>query len=289
LPLQVPAKPHSLLTKHLVKKRARFNYHLHTQANEEEIRRKFIKLNKCIPQNITVQTWFSLLLKTWCKTISGLQIKKEIKRLVLYNGISAKGIAETNTERHYFTGNLNIYSDKLSKFVVQCNTLSKGSVLDRLSRIYTDLYIDEVQDLAGYDLEFLKLLFKSSINTLLVGDPRQGTYSTNNSLKNKRFKKSQIVNFFEDNTIKIDTDDSSLVINYRSCPSICDLSNKLYPSFKVTTSGNSTITGHDGIFLVKKGDVDTYLKNYNPVQLRDSIRTPVNESYNVITFGNLKD
>lgn len=130
-----------------------------------------------------------------------------------------------------------------------CNKLSNGLVLNRLSRIYSDIFIVEVQDLAGYDLELLKLLISSPINTLLVGDPRQGTYSTNNSTKNKKFKKSNIVYFFEDDSIKIDTDFNSLVTNHRSCEEICKISNELFPGYTKTTSGNSTKTGHDVIFL----------------------------------------
>ncbi|MFA6415966.1 MAG: UvrD-helicase domain-containing protein [Candidatus Paceibacterota bacterium] len=259
-----------------------------TEANEEEIRRKFIKINKCIPNNITIQTWFSFLLQHGARPYQGCKFSEDIKGLVLISGISAKGVAENETRKHYFTENQKIYSDKLSKFVVRCNEQSNGSVVDRLSRIYTDIFIDEVQDLSGYDLEFLKLLFKCSTNILLVGDPRQGTYSTSNSSKNKKFKKAQIVNFFEDSSLTIEKDDSSLTVNYRSCSSICDLSNKLYPDLKKTTSGNVEITGHDGVFLIKTHDLENYLSEYEPTQLRWDSRTKVDERYKVLTFGSSK-
>lgn len=257
----------------------------YTQANEEEIRRKFIKINKCIPENVTIQTWFSFLLQHGARPFQGCKFKDDINGLVLINGISAKGVAETDTQNHYFTKNQKIYSDKLSKFVIKCNEQSDGSVIDRLSRIYTDIFIDEVQDLAGYDLNFLKLLFDCKANILLVGDPRQGTYSTNNSSKNKKFKKAKIVNFFEDDSIKIEKDDNSLTTNYRSCLPICDLSNKLYPDLKKTTSGNTNDTGHDGVFFIKTQDIEKYLAEYKPIQLRWDTRTPVHEKYRVLTFG----
>lgn len=257
----------------------------YTQANEEEIRRKFIKINKCIPDNVTIQTWFSFLLQHGARPYQGCKFDKDISGLVLINGISAKGVAENETQKHYFTENQKIYSDKLSKFVVKCNEQSGGSVIDRLSRIYTDIFIDEVQDLSGYDLEFLKLIFQCKTNILLVGDPRQGTYSTNNSSKNKNFKKAKIVNFFEDDSLNIEKDDSSLTINYRSCLPICDLSNKLYPDFKKTTSGNTNTTGHDGVFFIKTQDIENYLSKHRPIQLRWDSRTTVNEKYRTLTFG----
>lgn len=275
----------TFLVNEALKKNGKVLITTYTRANEEEIRRKFIKINKCIPGNVTIQTWFSFLLQHGAKPYQGCKFNEDINGLVLVNGISAKGVAEEETRKHYFTENQKIYSDKLSKFVIKCNEQSNGSVIDRLSRIYTDIFIDEVQDLSGYDLEFLKLLFKCNTNILLVGDPRQGTYSTNNSSKNKKFKKVKIVNFFEDNSLIIEKDDSSLTINYRSCPPICDLSNKLYPDLKKTTSGNTNTTGHDGVFFINTQDVEDYLSEYRPMQLRLDSRTTVNKKYKVLTFG----
>jgi DNA helicase II / ATP-dependent DNA helicase PcrA len=258
----------------------------YTQANEEEIRRKFFKLNKSVPSNVSIQTWFSFLLQHGARPFHGCIYDEEIKGLVLSNGQSAKGIAETNTKRHYFSENNKIYSDKLSKFIVNCNSRTSGAVIDRLSRIYTDIFIDEVQDLAGYDLELLKLLSQSPASVLLVGDPRQGTYSTNNSSKNKKYSKSKIVNFFDDQEmLRIQTDDSSLTVNYRSCPEICGFSNKLYPTFRSTTSGSDVQTSHDGVFFIKKKDIDKYLLKYNPVQLRWDSKTTVAAGYSVLNFG----
>jgi len=257
----------------------------YTQANEEEIKRKFIKRNKCIPSNVTIQTWFSFLLQHGARPYQGCRYCDSIEGLILVNGQSAQGIPESNTEKHYFTSNRKIYSDKLPKFVVKCNEQSEGAVIDRLSRIYTDIFIDEVQDLAGYDLEFLKILFSSKINVHLVCDPRQGTYSTNDSAKNKKYSKASILDFFSDKSLGIEIDDSSLITNYRCCPSICELSNKLYPDLQKSESGNKRTTGHDGIFLIKKEDTGRYLSEYNPVQLRWDSRTQVIQGYEVLNFG----
>lgn len=275
-----------LVQEALKKKDAKILITTYTQANEEEIRRKFIKINKCIPNNVVIQTWFSFLLQHGVRPYQGCKFDEEITGLVLMNGQSAQGSRENDVKRHYFTSTNKIYSDKLSKFVVMCNEKSGGAVIDRLSRIYTDIFIDEVQDLAGYDLNFLKLLFKTKINVLLVGDPRQGTYSTNNASKNKKYRKKQIINFFEDKSLQIETDDTSLTVNWRSCPSICEFSNRLYPDLCKTTSGNNVVTGHDGVFFISRQDVEYYISQYSAaVQLRWDVRTDVSESCSVLTFG----
>lgn len=276
-----------LVDEALTRKDARILITTYTQANEEEIRRKFIQKNKCIPQNVTVQTWFTFLLQHGVRPFQGQMGLQDFvcSGLLLVNDQSARYAKEKDVRNHYFAKSQKIYSDKLSKFVVICHDRSDGAVVDRLSRIYTDIFIDEVQDLAGYDLEFLKLLLSSKINILLVGDPRQGTYSTNNSAKNKKFAKSKIVNFFSDGAVKIGRDDSSLTINYRSRPGICELSNRLYPDLRKTTSGNNVATGHDGVFFIKSTDVEAYVLKYKPIQLRWDVRTAVAQGYTVLNFG----
>jgi DNA helicase II / ATP-dependent DNA helicase PcrA len=293
-------KTRTLVEEALKQKEGRVLITTYTQANEAEIRKKIIEENKCIPENVTVQTWFSFLLKHGVRPFQGVLFEKKIKGLILMNEQSGLKYRingkipvyyseEKEFEQHYFTKGLKIYSDKLSKFVFRCNEKSCGSVTDRISRIYSHVYIDEVQDLAGYDLELLKLLFNCSSTILLVGDPRQGTYSTNSAPKNRQFKKAKVVNyFFQDRSINIDTDQSSLMTNYRCIKPICDLSNKLFTDFQATTSGSEITTGHDGIFLINEQDVETYLKEFQPMQLRDSRRTKVNENYSVMNFGEAK-
>jgi superfamily I DNA/RNA helicase len=270
----------------------------YTQANEAEIKKKIIEINRCIPSNVIVQTWFSFLLQHGVRPFQGGLFEKEITGLILVNTQSglkyySKGkpiyySEEKEFERHYFSKENKIYSDKISKFVFRCNTCSDGAVIKRLSNIFSYIFIDEVQDLAGYDLELLKLFFNANLNTLLVGDPRQGTYSTNSSTKNKKFKKSAIINFFEDDSLKIEKDTTTLTTNFRCNDAICNLSNKLFPDFSPTNSGNKEKTGHDGVFLIRKNDANEYLRTYSPVQLRDNKKTEVNEAYRVMNFGESK-
>jgi superfamily I DNA/RNA helicase len=287
----------------------------YTQANEAEIRKKIIEKNKCIPENIIVQTWFSFLLQHGVRPFQGVLFDKRVKNLLLVNTQSGlkgyrnqcpeckrKGIVkpcvkckgpfyygeEKEFAKHYFTKDLRIYSDKISKFVYRCNERTNGIVIDRISKIYKNIYIDEVQDLAGYDLDLLNLLFKTKSEIVLVGDPRQGTYSTNSASKNSQYRKSKIIYFFQDKKINIDRDENSLLVNYRSNRFICDLSNKLFPNFIQTSSGNNELTGHDGIFLIKEQDVDLYLKKYRPIQLRDNRRKAIHENYEAMNFGESK-
>lgn len=256
-----------------------------TEANEAEIKNKIIKIKKCIPSNITIQTWFSFLLQHGVRPYQGGIYNNKIKGLLLVNSQSVRFVPETNIKKHYFTDNNQIYSDKLSKFVIKCNEESKGEVINRLSRIYSTIFIDEIQDLAGYDLEVLKLLFNCSSNILMVGDPRQVTYLTHPSNKYSKYKNGLIEKFIldecEDNTCQIDK--TSMNFSYRNNKFICDFSSKLYPDFNKLESKQTTHTDHDGIFLVKKPDINDYCNKYLPQELVYSkAENPA------ITFGNSK-
>lgn len=259
----------------------------YTQANEEEIRNKFIKINKCIPKNVTIQTWFSFLIQHGVKPFQGgMGLSDfECKGLLLVSGQSARYVGEKNIAKHYFSDGKKIYSDKLAKFVVNSNVNSSGDVINRLARIYDRIFIDESQDLAGYDLEVVRLLLESKAEILLVGDPRQCTYVTNNSSKNKKYRWDNFINFFEDNQLNLVKDDSSFTVNYRCHKKICDLSNKIYPEYGITSSGNFKTTEHDGIFLVQKNQVDKYLSKYHPVQLRWDTKTKISTEYPAYNFG----
>jgi DNA helicase-2/ATP-dependent DNA helicase PcrA len=267
----------------------------YTQANEAEIRKKIIKINKCIPGNITVQTWFSFLLQHGARPYQGCLFEKNIKGLILVNRQSglkycSKGkpvyFSESEEfEKYFFSNGLKIYSDKLSKFVFRCNEKTKGQVIDRLSRIYSHIFVDEVQDLAGYDLEILKLIFESKSDILMVGDPRQVTYLTHHEPKYRKYKKGKIKEFILEKCKKeiCEIDETALNDSHRCCEAICVFSSRLYPHLKMCASRQNEKTIHDGVFLIKPQDVDLYLERYRPRELYYKLAR-----YPALNFGESK-
>lgn len=260
-----------------------------TDKNTDEIKSKFYELNGCIPQNIEILPWFTFLLSNCVRPYQLKSYQKRIEGIDLVNGKSARGTAKYNTAKYYFDKSGRVYSDKISEFALRCNEENDGMVLHRLSLIYDAIYIDEVQDLAGWDLELLKSLFSSHIDTLCVGDPRQGTLRTNNSAKNKNKSQTNLLSYLKSiqQNYHLEIDDYSLTINHRSVKAICDFSNLIFSSeaWPSTTSDFSpSEIEHLGLFLVNKTDVDEYLSRYNPMQLRYNITTHINPSYKAINF-----
>jgi len=281
----------------------------YTQSNEQEIRQKIISRRRCIPRNITVQTWFSFLLQHGVRPYQGslnpLMYSKDVRGMLLVN--TQSGIKYTTRqgrpvlfaeaddfERHYFTKDGEIFSDKVAKFVVKVDQQTDNAVTSRISRIYDRIFIDEVQDLAGYDLELIKNLFKSSSEVVLVGDPRQVTYLTHNDRKYRQYRNGLIKDFVGQElgrNISCEIDETTLNASHRNNESVCTLSSKLYPNFPATSSCaccNPKDVAHEGIFLVKPSDVSEYCRKYDVMQLRWSKSVVVDESRPVMSFGESK-
>jgi DNA helicase-2/ATP-dependent DNA helicase PcrA len=270
----------------------------YTESNEAEIRNKF---NGRIPENITIQTWFSFLLQHGVRPY----------QYVMHNDLHEKKIGfyltseksgrkydsvgkpiktkegkpiywgEYDFFKFYFTDNLKIYSDKISKFIVECDKKTTGEIIKRIASIYPHIYIDEIQDLAGWELEILKLLFNSKSNILLVGDPRQVVYLTHHPGKHKDYRDGKIKEFIENkcNTKKkiiCFIDETTLQKSHRNNKSICDFSSALYPNYAASEPCDceecrKEIPDHQGIFLVKTKEKEEYCKKYSPIILREKL------------------
>ena len=285
-----------------------------TLENEAEIVSKFIEKYSCIPKHITIMTWFKFLLQHGVNPYQGLCNSKmfdyEIKGLILVeeqSGIKKKiqkngkliSIPYGENDdfiKHYFSSDSKIYSDKLAKFVIRANEKSNGKVINRISDIFPNIYVDEVQDLAGYDLEIIKLFFHCKSNVLCVGDPRQVTYYTHWEQKNRSYRHGRIIEYINKECYKKDKiiiDQETLKLSHRNNKQICDFSNLLYKTQSPTAPcqcvncHNDSIE-HQGIFIVKEENLDAYLRKFNPIQLRHDSKIKINDNYSFCNFGKSK-
>ena len=260
----------------------------YTNNNTREIAKRFGELNSGIPKHVDVVTWFGFLLRECARPYQRSKYaEKRIESILFMNRQSARGIEETETRRHYFANGELIYSDKIAKFVVECEEKSRQSVTSRLGQIYTDIFVDEFQDLAGWDLEVVSMLLQSGIRITLVGDPRQHTYSTNPSQKNKQYlgvKVVQLVKKWERAGLCTSEHMSG---TYRCNQAVCDFANGLWPGMDAMEPLKNDTTDHDGVFLVAENAVEEYVQRFSPQVLRYNKRT---KSYGceALNFGSAK-
>lgn len=278
-----------------------------TEENAKEIQRKIIAKFGCIPPHVTVQTWFSTLLQHGVRPFQTIvDPRLEGKRIGFFltpqkSGFRYKGAqgpvywGEADFFNYYFTPELRIYSDKISQFVCRANKESKGAVLHRLSAIFSHVFVDEVQDLAGYDLEIVKLLLGSPSQVLLVGDPRQATYSTHPAAKYKKYGDGKIADFVRaelSSKTPCEIDETTLGRSHRNPPEICAFAQRLFPDMPVTSAcdcaGCNNRAAPVGVFAVTPNEVPHYLEKFSPLQLRWDSKRDVDERFEVKNMGEVK-
>lgn len=243
----------------------------YTNENLDQIRKFITDRCGCVPGHITLLSWYSFLLQDGIRPYQSFVTSENRRASSIHFEQLAdwnRRIAKSNADTYFLTKGNDVYKDRVSELVCACDEISKGLVIKRLEKIYDAIFVDEIQDMAGYDLNLMEKLFGSAIAVNAVGDPRQGTFSTNNSAKNKKYKKSGMIDW-------INLHQKAGLINvteknecYRCSQLICDFADRLFPEFGKTKSMNTEVTGHDGIFMIKAAAVTDYVGTYKPVVLR---------------------
>lgn len=263
----------------------------YTDENAEEIGASLLRMNGVPPRNIDIMPWFTFLLQHCVKPFlwhAGFG-QDSVSGVFLPNSQSALR-TKKGTIEHYFSSDGRVYTDKLAELALYINEKMDGSVLDRIGNIYDRYFIDEAQDLSGYDLELIEVMLQSGMHLTMAADQRQSTYHTNNSNKNKQYRKLGLSRFLIDRklTAFCDIDDQSLAGCYRCNQQILDIANSLYPSCLAASSvrnASEEDAALPPIHIVLSEDVDKYFKKWRPTVLRDSVRTQVPEEYSPQNFG----
>ncbi len=278
----------------------------YTDSNEAEIRQKFFEVVGHVPANVMIMTWFSLLITHGVKPFQGAVFEFPVRGMLLVQAQSAihyvnrQGVGvpwpEDEIAHHFFNPVGQIFSDKLAKLVIRCNEQSGGAVFDRLSRVFPHVFVDEVQDLAGYDLDILEALARSPACLLMVGDPRQVTYLTHNERRYGKYANGGIADFMRalPQKLRIEIDDASLIRSHRNSAAICAVSSRLFPRFAPTQACECAtcrgfLPANAGVFILRISDYTHYLATVRPMQLRDKITaTGVDPLSPVMNFGESK-
>ena len=212
----------------------------YTNENQRQIVSRIEKKVGAIPPHILVMGWFSFLMQHcakpyqraltggWPLLIKGLNFEGRRNRFTKKSNLS-----------YFIDSAQNMYRDGVSDFVVVLNKDTEGAVVSRLEKVFTHIFIDEVQDFVGYDLEVLDLLLASKIKLILVGDPRQHTIATNIGSKNKKYRGAGLAHWFEERAGVCRLERRNC--NYRSNQKICDFADAIYPNLPTTKSTRSSM------------------------------------------------
>ncbi len=239
-----------------------------------------------------VMGWFTFLLRHCIHPYLPLKFPGQILRGLNFDGEPMGGKFAKGAAR-FFDADGRAYRLHLSKLAYDVSVVSNGAVIDRISRIYDEIHIDEVQDLTGCDLRIVEQLMKApGIDVHMVGDIRQSVFDTNPRDPNlKQFRGVKMLDWFElhrtSGLLEIYRNQET----WRANQEIASFSDTLFPAelgFEPTTSKQTEITGHDGVFAITETDVVAYTKQFNPQALRESIATARTVELPFQNFGKVK-
>lgn len=239
----------------------------YTRENLAQIIRRIEDRVGVVPANVSVMTWFSFLISQAVRPYQCAVLDRiGFARGLNFKGKHQKFAKKEEAERYFFDSNRDIYRDGVSDFACIADARAGGSVIGRLEQRFDHIYIDEVQDLVGYDLDFLDLLFKSKIAVTVVGDPRQHTFSTNTSMKNKKYQGVGFLDWLKERSSSCDYEERST--SARCSQEICDFASMIFPEFDPLVSTRESSYGQDGIHTIAQNNLESYVAKYRPKVLR---------------------
>ena len=208
----------------------------YTLQNQLQIEQRLHQTVSGVPSHARVAGWMSFLLSDGIRPYQHA-VLNVIDRV---RGLNFEGTPHEYTKRstpaYYVNRGGDAYGRNLADFACVANEKSGGEVIRRLEAIYDHIYIDEVQDLAGYDLDFLDLLFASDIAITLVGDPRQCLLATTRAPKNKKYRGEGLLTWLDERADVCTREDQP---ESRRChQDICDFASALFPTYPAIVSKN---------------------------------------------------
>lgn len=232
----------------------------YTENNYHHLRNKIICKFGCIPENITVQTYFTFLYSFCYKPF--LHYKYRSKG-INWDVPPAFTLRLGRTDRKFYLDqSLRLYNNRIAKLVEIDNVLEH--VQKRLCKYYDQFFVDEVQDFGGHDFNLLKEVCKAKLDVCLVGDFYQHTFDTSRDGQTnvnlyKDFQKYQ--KHFLD--VGLFVDKGSLSKSYRCPPDVCEFVRKTL-GIEIESHKKKSSGVH---FLNDEGKITEFFRNNDVVKL----------------------
>lgn len=196
----------------------RFLIVTYTESNHENLRSKIIQRFGYFPTNITLYTYFRFLHGFCYRPF--LRSKKDTKGVTFKLPPTFPRHALTD-DRRYISPSRRLYANRLAKFIEQSNVVD--AVVARMEKYFDVFFVDEVQDFAGHDFNFLMKVSAAKLNTKFVGDFFQHTFDTSrdgNVNASLHADYSAYIAKFQAAKLKVDTD--TLKKSHRCSKSVCE-------------------------------------------------------------------
>lgn len=191
----------------------------YTDNNTRHLRNRIIKKLGKIPEGVRVYSYFTFLYSFCYRPLCGYEVNT---KGINFNYPLPKNAQRSlkSTREHYIDKNERLFASRIAKLLIEFNVAPE--VIERIEKFFDLICIDEVQDFAANDFNFICALANANVNMLLVGDFYQHTFDTSrdgNTQKNLHCCFSKYCKKLSSAGFKIDLE--SLSHSYRCSPSVC--------------------------------------------------------------------
>ncbi|WP_133493228.1 DNA helicase UvrD [Alcanivorax sp. 24] len=232
----------------------------YTVNNYENIISRIVEKIGQMPKGVRVYTYFSFLNSFCFKPVAGRSIR--------FNGICwdkpppHTSKLKIGDRMRYFTKDGRIYHNRLAKLLDVRNYFP--DVVERIDKFFDCFYVDEVQDFAGHDFNFLCSLMDINSEICLVGDFYQHTFDTSsdgnvngNLYKNYEKYKEKL------KKTGLCIDEDTLSKSYRCPENVCDF---VFKEMGIKIYSHDVNKG-EVVYMEKKKDVNELLSDRKVVKL----------------------
>ena len=195
----------------------------YTVNNYNNLRKCIASEYGCIPDHIRLYTYFAFLYSFCLRPFAADKMKL---RGINWHAPpdSTRWIKRTN-EHYYLDKNRRLYHCRMAAFPNSISIVPK--IQRRLSTYFDSFFVDEVQDFAGHDFNFLCAISAADLRVLLIGDFYQHTYDTSrDGNTNRNLHKDAVGYMHKLKTHGFEIDVSSFVKSYRCSPTVCAFVNQ---------------------------------------------------------------
>ncbi|MGD0796487.1 MAG: DNA helicase UvrD [Acidobacteriaceae bacterium] len=200
----------------------RFLIVTYTGLNHDNLRRKIMQRFGYFPANITLYTYFGFLHGFCYRPFLGS--KKNTKGMTFKPPPPFPRYKLTD-DRHYISSSRRLYHNRIARFIEQSNLLS--AVITRMEKYFDAFFVDEVQDFAGHDFNFLLAISAVRLNSKFVGDFFQHTFDTSRDGNvNARLHDDYTTYLAKFKAAKLNVDTDSLKKSRRCSKNVCDFITK---------------------------------------------------------------
>ena len=194
----------------------------YTDNNYRNLKNKIIKRFGYFPENITLYRYFPFLYGFCYKPFLWMETRG---RGINWEKPSFDRRFNSNNKRYYFDSCNRVYHNRMAKYLDNCGVLEQ--INQRLEKYFDNLFVDEIQDFAGHDFNFIESIARSNLNLLFVGDFFQHTFDTSRDGNvNKNLYEDLQKFIIKLESMGLTVDRKTLQKSYRCSPTVCDFISK---------------------------------------------------------------